>query len=207
MDDIKDLMEKKGELYEKIDYLKHILHWVKQARLCSKFLSSEFATFSFNDANIERCEKEYEKLKKRISVVDRLITIKKNAKEIAWLDTDFCKYWLNEMRFTTRKDGDSKYLFLSIMPGCGKMSDDEFDRMCKALCLREFGENLCARMYLCGKVDWTMFYKRPDHVNGTETYFCGVVWKDDFSPEDWDKNHDEYWFDEKGFTKNRSIRH
>lgn len=123
-------------------------------------------------------------------------------KELEWLESDFCKEWLEKMKFTTRQDGECKYVFLSILSGYKKISDTDFQRLCDALCIREFGLELQMNIWVGGKVDWTMFYYRPDHVNGHETYYCGVVAEDNFSPEDWDNNHDEYWFDKRGYQRN-----
>ena len=111
-----------------------------------------------------------------------------------FLETDFAKEWLEKMQYTIREDNGNKYLFLAILVGYEKISNEEFQALCNAICYKEFGEELRMCMWIGGKVNWTMFYCRPDHVNGEETYFCGAVAKDNFSPEDWDKDHSDFIF-------------
>lgn len=126
----------------------------------------------------------------KISKYERERRLRNESNE--FLETDFAKEWLNKMEYTIREDNGNKYLFLAILVGYEKISNEEFQALCNAICYKEFGEELCMCMWIGGKVNWTMFYRRPDHVNGHETYFCGVVAKDGFSPEDWDKDHSEY---------------
>ena len=112
-----------------------------------------------------------------------------------YLDSPFAKEWLGKMQYTERVDEfGHKFLFLAILCGYEKLSDDDFQQLCNAICTRAYGDDLRMTMWIGGKVNWTMFYERPDHVNGHETYFCGVVAEDDFGPEDWDKDHSAYSF-------------
>lgn len=112
-----------------------------------------------------------------------------------YLNSPFAKSWLRKMQYTERTDEyGHKFLFLAIKCGYGKISDESFQKLCNAICMRAYGNRLRMTMWIGGKVNWTMFYERPDHVNGHETYFCGVVGEDDFSPEDFDRDHSEYSF-------------
>lgn len=112
-----------------------------------------------------------------------------------YLSSPFAKGWLNKMQYTERVDEyGNKFLFIAIKCGYKKLSDKSFQKLCNAICMRAYGDRLRMTMWIGGKVNWTMFYQRPDHVNGHETYFCGVVGQDDFGPEDWDKDHSEYSF-------------
>lgn len=113
-----------------------------------------------------------------------------------YLNSPFAKGWLNKMRYTERVDKyGNKFLFIAIKCGYEKISQKAFQKLCDAICMRAYGDSLRMTMWIGGKVNWTMFYQRPDHVNGHETYFCGVVGEDDFSPEDWDRDHSEYSFE------------
>lgn len=113
-----------------------------------------------------------------------------------YLNSPFAKGWLRKMQYTERVDEyGHKFLFIAIKCGYKKMSDESFQKLCNAICMRAYGNRLRMTMWIGGKVNWTMFYERPDHVNGSETYFCGVVSEDDFSPEDFDKDHAEYSFE------------
>lgn len=113
-----------------------------------------------------------------------------------YLNSPFAKGWLRKMQYTERTDEyGHKFLFIAIKCGYKKMSDESFQKLCNAICMRAYGNRLRMTMWIGGKVNWTMFYERPDHVNGSETYFCGVVGEDDFSPEDFDKDHSEYSFE------------
>lgn len=113
-----------------------------------------------------------------------------------YLNSPFAKGWLRKMQYTERTDEyGHKFLFIAIKCGYKKMSDESFQKLCNAICMRAYGNRLRMTMWIGGKVNWTMFYERPDHVNGSETFFCGVVGEDDFSPEDFDKNHAEYSFE------------
>ena len=112
-----------------------------------------------------------------------------------YLNSPFAKGWLRKMQYTERTDEyGHKFLFIAIKCGYNKISNKAFNKLCHAICMRTYGENLRMAMYIGGKVNWTMFYERPDHVDGHETYFCGVVGEDDFSPEDFDKDHSKYSF-------------
>ena len=112
-----------------------------------------------------------------------------------YLNTPYAKEWLRKMQFTTREDEyGHKFLFLAILAGYEKIEQYDFSDLCNALSMVYFGHRLSVGMYIGGKVNWTMFYERPDHVDGHETYFSGVVAQDDFSPEDFDRDHSDYSF-------------
>lgn len=131
-------------------------------------------------------------------IIADYIKAKKEEKQRSvenYLNSPFVKGWLNKMQYTERIDEyGHKFLFIAIKCGYNKLSDKSFQKICDAICARTYGDDLRMNMWIGGKVNWTMFYQRPDHVDGHETYFCGVVGKDDFSPEDWDKDHSEYSF-------------
>lgn len=112
-----------------------------------------------------------------------------------YLETPFAKEWLQKMQYTVKEDEyGHKFVFLAILCGYGKISDESFQKLCEAVCWVNFRDDLSMCMWIGGKVNWTMFYERPDHVNGHETFFCGVVCQDDFSPEDFDRDHSDYSF-------------
>ena len=112
-----------------------------------------------------------------------------------YLNTPYAKGWLRKMQFTIKEDEyGHKFLFLAILAGYKKMSQQSFQKLCNAICRVYFNDKLRMSMYIGGKVNWTMFYERPDHVDGHETYFSGVVAQDDFSPEDFDRDHSGYSF-------------
>lgn len=135
-------------------------------------------------------EDHYERCEKRIDS-------KRKAKAAkAYLATPFVKGWLRKMQYTERVDEyGHTFLFIAIKCGYGKISDEVFQRICNAICTAAYEDELRMNMWIGGKVNWTMFYQRPDHVDGHETFFCGVVGKDDFSPEDWDRDHSKYSFE------------
>ena len=115
------------------------------------------------------------------------------AKE--YLTRPFVQEWLEKMQYTVKEDEyGHKFVFLAILCGYEKLDNRDFQNICNAVCWENFNSRLCMHMWIGGKVNWTMFYERPDHVNGHETFFCGVVSQDDFSPEDFDKDHSEYSF-------------
>lgn len=112
-----------------------------------------------------------------------------------YLASPFAKGWLKKMQYTIKEDEyGHKFLFLAILCGYNKINSLSFQKLCNAICRVNFHDKLRMRMWIGGKVNWTMFYQRPDHVNGQETYFCGVVGKDNYSPDDFDKDHSEYSF-------------
>lgn len=113
-----------------------------------------------------------------------------------YLNSPFAKRWLKKMQYTIREDEyGHKFLFLAILCGYNKISDESFNKICEAICWKEFEGELKMSMWIGGAVNWTMFYERPHHINGHETFFSGVVCEDDFSPEDFDKDHSEYSFE------------
>lgn len=117
----------------------------------------------------------------------------KKAKE--YLANPTNKDWLQKMEYTIKEDEyGHKFVFLAILCGYKKITDDKFQELCNAVCWVNFGAELRMCMWIGGSVNWTMFYESPDHVNGSETYFCGVVARDNFSPEDFDRDHSEYSF-------------
>ena len=112
-----------------------------------------------------------------------------------YLSSPFARTWLKRMEYTERTDEyGHKFLFLAIKCGYGKISKESFQKLCNAICMRAYGDDLRMTMWIGGKVNWTMFYQRPAHVNGHETYFCGVVGAANFSPEDFDRDHSEFSF-------------
>ena len=131
-------------------------------------------------------------------MIAEYIAAEKEAKRHSYdkyLSSPFAKGWLNKMQYTERVDEyGNKFLFIAIKCGYKKLSDKSFQKLCNAICMRAYGDRLRMTMWIGGKVNWTMFYQRPAHVNGHETYFCGVVGRDDFSPEDFDRDHSEYSF-------------
>jgi len=131
-------------------------------------------------------------------MIDDYLEAEKEAKRRSvdeYLDSPFAKEWLDKMQYTERVDEyGHKFLFLAILCGYEKIEREDFQKLCNAICMRAYGDDLRMTIWIGGKVNWTMFYQRPDHVNGHETYFCGVVAEDNFGPEDWDKDHSEYSF-------------
>lgn len=112
-----------------------------------------------------------------------------------FLATPLAQRWLKKMKYTTRKDEyGNEFVFLAIKCGYKKLGKESFQTLCDSLCWRHFGGELRMHMWIGGEVNWTMFYERPDHVNGRETYFCGIVGEDNFSPEDFDRNHEDFSF-------------
>lgn len=107
-----------------------------------------------------------------------------------YLNSSFAKGWLRKMQYTVKEsETGEKYLFLAILPGYGKLSKTAFTNICKAIYYTNFDDEFCMTMWIGGKVNWTMFYSQPfTHVNGHETYFCGGVAKDSYSPDDWERD-------------------
>lgn len=200
---IEELRAKRKEVFEEYYKINELLRAVSSIQMDFRLNANltDICTCVIDEEKVAMYQAKRDAKVKEHAELQRQIDFLENAEELAWLDSDFCKEWLEKMRFTTRQEGDQKYIFLSILPGFQKMDNSDFQRMCDALCLREFGRELRMDMWIGGKVDWTMFYERPNRVNGSETYFCGIVAKDDFSPEDWDKNHDDFWFDERGYQR------
>lgn len=151
-----------------------------------KSVEGKKITLCENDFGVDRyCKKIDRKLEKMHKV--------REAK--AYLASPFAKSWLKKMQFTTREDEyGHKFLFLAILCGHEKISQASFQKLCNAISWVTYGDGLHVGMHIGGKVNWTMFYQRPAHVNGHETYFCGVVCEDDFSPEAWDKDHSAFSF-------------
>jgi len=128
-------------------------------------------------------------------MMNRTEKARKMREAKAYLNSPFAKGWLKKMQYTVREDEyGHKFVFLAILCGHGKISNEAFQKLCNAICRVNFGGRLKMTMWIGGKVNWTMFYERPDHVNGHETYFSGIVAQDNFSPEDFDRDHSEYSF-------------
>ena len=107
-----------------------------------------------------------------------------------YLSSSFAKSWLKKMRYTVKEsETGTKYLFLSILPGYNKISNKSFQKLCHSINDANFKSEFSMGVWIGGKVDWTMFYEQPfGHVNGRETYFCGGVAEDNYSPDDWERD-------------------
>ena len=112
-----------------------------------------------------------------------------------YLASPFAKGWLNKMQYTIKEDEyGHKFLFLAILCGKDKISNKSLQKLCNAICRINFHDKLRMRVWFDEKINWSMFYQRPSHDKSGETYFCGVVGKDNYSPDDFDKDHSEYSF-------------
>lgn len=106
-----------------------------------------------------------------------------------YLASPFAKSWLKKMRYTVKENKAGKYLFISILPGYKKISDESFQKLVEALYYSNFEGRFAMHMWIGGKVDWTMIYHQPfTRIHGHETFWCGGVGEDNYSPEDWERD-------------------
>jgi len=115
------------------------------------------------------------------------------ASTLKYINSPFAKHWLKEMQYTVKiGDDGTKYLFLAILAGYNRISDSSFSRLCRSIYEVNFNDEFCMSIWIGGRVNWTMLYSQPfTHVNGHETYFCHGVAKDDYSPEDWERDMEQ----------------
>ena len=121
---------------------------------------------------------------------DRVRAISRKREAQKYLASPFAKQWLKKMRFTVKESETGiKYYFLSILPGYKKIPRHSFQKLCQSICEANYESEFSMNMYIGGKVDWTLFYEQPfTHVNGCETYSCGALGKDNYSPDDWERD-------------------
>ena len=107
-----------------------------------------------------------------------------------FLETKEAKKWLKKMQYTVKvSETGVKYVFLAILCGYEKISDEYFSDLCEAVYKANFDDQFMMSMWIGGRVNWTMFFSQPfTHVNGHETFFCHGVGIDDYSPEDWERD-------------------
>ena len=97
--------------------------------------------------------------------------------------------WLERMQYTVKTGADgTPYIFLAILCGKGKLNSVQMTQIAEYAYERSYPNGrFSMEMWIGGSVDWTMLYNQPfRHVNGRETFFCGGVGKDNYSPDDWE---------------------
>ena len=107
-----------------------------------------------------------------------------------YLESPFAKHWMKEMQYTERFDDDgNKYVFLAILAGYKKISNEAFHKLCESIYDANYDDYFSMHMWMGGAVNWTMLYDQPfSHVNGRETFFCHGVGKDNYSPDNFDRD-------------------